>query len=197
MINRYKPDTGYAVSTSKNKLLKALSKVWQLSCLFLFMFGITVASYAQVSINGTVTSVSDGEPLPGVTVLEKGTNNGTSTDADGNYEIAVESTEAVLVFSSISFQTQEVVVGNRETINIQLAEDVQLLEDVVVVGYGEQDRKTLTSAVSSISSEDIANTPSASTDQLMQGRTGKCQFRYSRWWNFCKDPRYLINLRRK
>ncbi|MEX0722541.1 MAG: TonB-dependent receptor [Gracilimonas sp.] len=175
MINRYKPDTGDAVSTSKNKLLKVLSRVWQLSCLFLFMFGLTAVSYAQVTVNGTVTSVSDGEPLPGVTVLEKGTSNGTSTNADGNYEIAVESTEAVLVFSSISFQTQEVVVGNRETINIQLAEDVQLLQDVVVVGYGEQDRKTLTSAVSSISAEDLAGTSSASPDQLMQGRAAGVQ----------------------
>ncbi len=69
MINRYKPDTGDAVSTSKNKLLKVLSRVWQLSCLFLFMFSITAASYAQTNITGTVTSVSDGEPLPGVTVL--------------------------------------------------------------------------------------------------------------------------------
>ncbi|MBD3615303.1 MAG: TonB-dependent receptor [Gracilimonas sp.] len=139
------------------------------------MFGITAVSYAQITINGTVTSVSDGEPLPGVTILEKGTDNGTSTDANGNYEIAVSNSEAVLVFSSISFQTQEIVVGNRETINVQLAEDIQLLEDVVVVGYGEQDRKTLTSAVSSISSEDIANTPSASTDQLMQGRAAGVQ----------------------
>ncbi|MFD2532627.1 SusC/RagA family TonB-linked outer membrane protein [Gracilimonas halophila] len=175
MINRYKPDTGIPVSNSKNKLLKAASRAWQLSCLFLFLFAFTSISYAQVTVNGTVTSSEDGQPLPGVTVLEKGTSNGTSTNVDGEYELTVSNTEAVLVFSSISFQTQETVVGDRETIDIQLSEDLQLLEDVVVVGYGEQDRKTLTSAVSSISAEDIANTPSASTDQLMQGRAAGVQ----------------------
>ncbi len=146
-----------------------------MTCFFILMFGITAASYAQITINGTVTSVSDGGSLPGVTVLEKGTSNGTTTDESGNYEITVENSDAILVFSSVSFETQEIVVGNQETINVELDEDVQLLDDVVVVGYGEQDRKTLTSAISSISSEDIANIPSASTDQLMQGRAAGVQ----------------------
>jgi len=175
MMNRYKPDTGNTVSTSKNKLLKVMNRAWQLACLFLFMFVFTAVSYAQITISGTVTSVADGGSLPGITVLEKGTSNGTSTDADGNYQITVSNSDAVLVFSSVSFQTREIVVGNRETINMELDEDVQLLEDVVVVGYGEQDRKTLTSAISSISAEEIANTPSASTDQLMQGRAAGVQ----------------------
>lgn len=174
-MKRYKPSAVHAVSTSKNKLLKVLSRAWQLLCFFILMFGITAASYAQITINGTVTSVADGGSLPGITVLEKGTTNGTTTDSNGNYEITVASSDAVLVFSSVSFQTQEIVVGNQETINVELAEDVQLLDDVVVVGYGEQDRKTLTSAISSISSEDIANIPSASTDQLMQGRAAGVQ----------------------
>jgi len=139
------------------------------------MFGITAVSNAQITVSGTVTSAADGGSLPGISILEKGTFNGTTTDAQGNYEITVSGSDAVLVFSSVSFQTQEIVVGNRETINVQLAEDVQLLQDVVVVGYGEQDRKTLTSAISSISSEEIANTPSASTDQLMQGRAAGVQ----------------------
>lgn len=175
MMNRYQQDTGYAVSTLKNKMLNIMITAWQLSCFFLFVFGITAISYAQITISGTVTSAVNGEALPGITVLEKSTSNGTTTDAEGNYEITVSNSDAVLVFSSISFQTQEIVVGNQETINIQLEEDVQLLQDVVVVGYGEQDRKTLTSAVSSISAEDIANTPSASTDQLMQGRAAGVQ----------------------
>ncbi|WP_340106334.1 SusC/RagA family TonB-linked outer membrane protein [Rhodohalobacter sp. 8-1] len=175
MMKRYNPGAVHAVSTSKNKFLIVLRRASQLTCFFILMFGITAASYAQITINGTVTSVSDGGSLPGVTVLEKGTSNGTTTDESGNYEITVENSDAILVFSSVSFETQEIVVGNQETINVELDEDVQLLDDVVVVGYGEQDRKTLTSAISSISSEDIANIPSASTDQLMQGRAAGVQ----------------------
>lgn len=175
MMNRYKLDTGDTVSTSKNKLLNMLSRLGQFTCLFLFMFSIATTSFAQININGTVTSVSDGDPLPGVTVLEKGTSNGTSTDDDGNYELTVSNNESVLVFSFVSFTTQEIVVGTRETINVQLEGDIQLMQDVIVVGYGEQDRRTLTSSVSSISAQEIANTPSASTDQLMQGRAAGVQ----------------------
>lgn len=175
MMKRYKPSTADAVSTLKYRRLNVLTKAGQLACLFLFMFSITATSYAQITISGTVTSAADGGTLPGITVLEKGTTNGTTTNAEGNYEITVQNSDAVLVFSSVSFQTQEIVVGNRETINVELDEDVQLLDDVVVVGYGQQDRKTLTSAVSSISAEEIANTPSASTDQLMQGRAAGVQ----------------------
>lgn len=174
-MNRYKLDTGDTVSTTKNKLLNMLSRMGQFTCLFLIMFSITTASFAQININGTVTSVSDVDPLPGVTVLEKGTSNGTSTDDDGNYELTVSNDESVLVFSFVSFRLQEIVVGTQETINVQLDEDIQLMQDVVVVGYGEQDRRTLTSAVSSISAQEIANTPSASTDQLMQGRAAGVQ----------------------
>jgi hypothetical protein len=71
MMNRYKPDTGNTVSTSKNKLLKVMNRAWQLACLFLFMFVFTAVSYAQITISGTVTSVADGGSLPGITVLEK------------------------------------------------------------------------------------------------------------------------------
>lgn len=135
----------------------------------------TSISFAQITVSGTVTSATDGQTLPGVNVLEQGTTNGASTDGEGYFEIEVSGTEAVLVFSYIGYNSQEVKVGQQTTINIQLQEDVEMLEDVVVVGYGEQDRKTLTSSVSSVTSEDIENTPSAGADQLMQGQAAGVQ----------------------
>ena len=175
MTYRYNIGAGLHAPHPKTNFRKLRSIGRQLFCMLLFLFGISTLGFAQITVTGTVTSAQDGNPLPGVNVLEKGTLNGTSTDADGNYEITVSTEDAVLEFSYISFVKQEVVVGDRTTIDIQLSEDVQLLEDVVVVGYGEQDRKTLTSAVSSISSEELQNTPSASTDQLMQGRAAGVQ----------------------
>lgn len=131
---------------------------------------LPIALYGQVSVEGTVTEAETGRALPGVNVLEKGTSNGTSTDADGFYELEVSNSEATLLFTYIGFLPQEIVVGDQRTINVSLEEDVQMLDDVVVVGYGQQDRKTLTSAVSSVSGEDIENVPVAGTDQLLQGR---------------------------
>lgn len=139
--------------------------------LFIFLFSLTASiSVAQVTVSGVVTSSTDNNTLPGVNVIEKGTTRGTSTDGDGNYELTVSGSEAVLVFSYVGFKTEEVTVGDQETIDVILDEDLQLLDDFVVVGYGEQDRKTLTSSISSVSAEEIENTPAAGTDQLIQGR---------------------------
>lgn len=141
---------------------------------FITIFSVSV-SYAQVSVSGTVTSAENGNTLPGVNVLEKGTSNGTSTDGNGEYEIEVSGPEAVLSFSYIGFEPREVRVGQKRIIDVPLTEDIEMLEDLVVVGYGKQDRKTLTSSVSSVSAEDIQNTPVAGTDQLMQGRAAGVQ----------------------
>ncbi|WP_265764354.1 SusC/RagA family TonB-linked outer membrane protein [Fodinibius salsisoli] len=136
---------------------------------------MSTSVYGQLTINGSVTSATDGSPLPGVNILEQGTTNGTSTDRDGNYSLEVQGANATLIFTYIGFLPQEVDVNNQRTINVPLQEDVEMLEDVVVIGYGEQDRKTLTSSVSSVSAEDIQNTPVAGTDQLMQGRAAGVQ----------------------
>ena len=106
------------------------------------------------TITGTVVSQADGETLPGVTVLVKGTNNGTITDIDGKYSIEANDGD-VLVFSSIGYLSQEVVVGGQSVINVTLAEDVQSLEEVVVIGYGTVRREELTSSVVSINQKDF------------------------------------------
>lgn len=124
----------------------------------------------QRVITGTVTSGTDKEPIPGANVQIKGTTVGSITDLDGNFSINVPSDNSILVFSYIGYLSQEVTVGSRTRIDIQLQEDVKQLGEIIIVGYGEQDRKTLTSSISSVSSKDIENLPMSSPDQMMQGR---------------------------
>ncbi|SHM75654.1 TonB-linked outer membrane protein, SusC/RagA family [Cyclobacterium lianum] len=144
--------------------------------LLLLMLSIwsTGAQAQQISVAGNVTDPS-GESVPGVNILEKNTSNGTVTDMDGNYELTVSSRDAVLVFSFIGFETQEVSVNGRSEINVVFSEDSQNLEEVVVVGYGTQREKDLTSAITTIKSDDIIKTPNSQAMQALQGRVAGVQ----------------------
>ncbi|WP_040665056.1 SusC/RagA family TonB-linked outer membrane protein [Nafulsella turpanensis] len=130
---------------------------------------------AQRQVSGKVIEASTGEPLPGVTVLVKGTSIGVTTDLDGSYRLEVPGPEASLVFSFVGYHTQEVVVGNKSTINVTLEEDVQQLEEVVVVGYGTLKKSDLTGSVSSVTGEDLRSTVTANIDQALQGRVAGVQ----------------------
>lgn len=126
--------------------------------------------YAQdISVSGKVTDGETQSALPGVNIVIKGSSTGTVSDVDGNYSIAVPE-NATLVFSSVGYVTQEIEVGNRTTINLALSPDVTSLSEVVVVGYGTQERARVTGAISSISSEEITEMPVTSVDQALQGR---------------------------
>ena len=105
--------------------------------------------YAQnITIKG---NVSDGkEALMGVTVQVKGTSKATSTDLDGNYTITVSDKNAVLVFSYIGYEKQEVTVGNRTVVNVRMSDNAQLLDEVVVVGYGSVKKSDVTGAIASL-----------------------------------------------
>jgi len=123
----------------------------------------------NVTVAGRVTQAS-GEGLPGVTVLVKGTNIGTSTSADGSFSLSVPE-NSVLVFSSVGFVRQEVpVTGATTSLAIRMADDTQSLKEVVVVGYGTQERQSVTGAVASVSGRDIATQPVADAAQAIQGR---------------------------
>ena len=111
-----------------------------------------------------------GNTLPGATVSIKGTQNGTTTDANGQFSLNVPAGAKTLVISFIGMVTQEVVVGNRTTINVTLKVGDRSLDEVVVIGYGTQRRQDLNGAVSSVKAEEIANIPQSSVDQLLQGR---------------------------
>lgn len=122
----------------------------------------------QSMVTGTVLD-ADGTPLPGASIIEQGTTNGTQSDFDGNFTINVDG-NATLTISYIGFASQEVAVNGRSTINITLEEDASQLEEVVLVGYGTQSRVSVTSAISSVESEDLVETPAIGVSQALQGR---------------------------
>ncbi len=121
------------------------------------------------TVTGIVSDVK-GEALVGVSVVVKGTNKGGLTDADGRFSVEVDGAETALVFSFIGFKNQEVVVGNRSVINVTLEEEALGLKEVVVIGYGERNKKDLTASISTVNSEDISKSTSMSPELAMQGR---------------------------
>ena len=137
------------------------------SFLLIFSFLLTTnLIYSQNIISGSVSD-SEGNALPGVSIVEKGTSNGTVSDFDGNFKLNVDDA-ATLVFSYIGYLTQE--IGASATMNVVMDEDVSKLEEVVVVGYGTQQKKTLTGSVASISGEEINLRPAPNTSQLLMGQ---------------------------
>ncbi|UYZ63294.1 SusC/RagA family TonB-linked outer membrane protein [Hymenobacter weizhouensis] len=134
--------------------------------------GVAFASTAAAqtrTVSGRVADAS-GSGLPGVTVLERGTTNGTSTSADGSFTLSVQP-GATLVISSIGFTTQNVAVGDRTSVNVTLVSSATELGEAVVVGYGTQSRTELTGAVTQVGSRDVENVPVVSFEQAIQGRT--------------------------
>lgn len=125
---------------------------------------------AQQQVSGKITDYSNGEPLPGVNILVQGTGTGTITDIDGNYRLDVAGPDAVLSFSFIGYEGQEVTVGDQANINVALMPDLQTLDEVVVVGYGTMKKRDLTSAHTSIGSEEIQKTVNTTVEQAIQGR---------------------------
>ena len=141
--------------------------------IFLLSFLASVLAFqawAQRTVSGTVADES-GEPLPGVNVLVVGTSSGVTTDLDGNYRIQVSGDDAVLRFSYIGYIAQEITVGSRSVIDVTMAEDVETLTEVVVLGYSTVKRGDLTSSVSTVSGDDIRSQPIGSVDNLLQGKS--------------------------
>jgi len=108
----------------------------------------------QLTVTGKVTDQS-GQPLPGATIVVKGTTQGTVTDAEGNYSLSNVAVNATLVFSFVGMETQEINVGNRTRIDVTLQEEAIALQEVVAVGYGTMQRREVTSSITSIKSEDL------------------------------------------
>ena len=150
--------------------VNVIKPVWYGFMLFVFMVSfITITAQAQQSeVTGTVTD-EDSSPLPGVSVLIKGTTTGSITDTDGIYKVTVENAEAVLVFSFVGYVTKEEVVGNRSIIDMPLTPDVTALDEIVVVGYGTQKKKDLTGAIASADLEAMDTQPNVSFLEGLQG----------------------------
>jgi TonB-linked SusC/RagA family outer membrane protein len=119
-------------------------------------------------VTGTITDET-GAPVPGVNVLEKGTTNGTTSDVEGRYKIAVTNGNAILVFSFIGYSAQEIVVFSQSTIDVSLVTDTQTLSEVVIVGYGTQKKLNLTAAVDQVDGDVLQNRPMANVTQGLQG----------------------------
>lgn len=137
----------------------------------LVFFGLNLSVEAQDALNvrGLVTDAT-GEPLPGVNVVLKGTYRGVVTDINGNYQLEVPGADAVLVFSFIGYTSMEELVGSRREINVTLQEDQKRIDEVLVIGYGTVTRKDVTTAVSSVSVEDLNERPIVSAAQAIQGK---------------------------
>lgn len=122
------------------------------------------------TITGKVTSSEEPQGVPGASIVVKGTTVGAITDIDGTYSINVPENATTLVFSFVGYLTKEVNIQNRSVIDVQLETDVKVLNEVVVVGYGTQERREVTGSVSSISNESIANLVAPSFDSQLAGR---------------------------
>lgn len=141
------------------------------SLLILLFLGFTIgfASGQSKTIKGQVTSETEG-PLPGVNVVVQGTQQGTMTNANGNYSIEVPGPDAILVFSFISYNTQSITVGSQTTINVVLTSSMSSLEEVVVVGYGTQQRREVTSSIAQVKSDQFVKGSISDPVQLIQGK---------------------------
>lgn len=134
---------------------------------------LTTAQFTALAqdkrVTGRITDPS-GAGIPGVSVLQQGTNVGTVTDADGNYALNTRGASPSLVISAIGFRTQAVKVGAQAAVNVTLAEDVSALNEVVVTGYTVDNRRETTGAVSLVKSKDLVAVPSGNVEQQLQGR---------------------------
>lgn len=151
-----------------------MKNYYLLHSLFALLFmGSLFPGYAQgtLTVTGQVTSYADqSEGLPGVNIVIKDTSHGTVTNVEGKFTLNVPSSETVLVFSSIGFETEEVTVGNQEVLNVTLMPDITALEEVVVVAYGKQSRELITSSVTKVNTDLIESTPSINAVQALEGK---------------------------
>lgn len=148
----------------KKKLIRLL---WLLPLLF----GTAGSLMAQHQVSGTVVDGATGEPLPGVSILIQGTDQGIASGLDGSYSLDVPSTDATLIFTYIGYERQEVPVEGRSEIDVEMVSMAILGDELVVVGYGTQRREDLTSSVSTVSPEQFQQASARSAAEMIQGQT--------------------------
>ncbi|WP_224994360.1 TonB-dependent receptor [Cesiribacter sp. SM1] len=136
---------------------------------------IALQGYAQQTVKGRVVSLLDKQPLPGVNVIVKGTTTGVVTDFDGKYSLEVPGQDAVLVFSFIGFESEEVPVASRSEINISLSPSVEELNEVIVVGYSAKTKQEITGSVVNLSAEEIKGVTVPNLETMLQGKVAGVQ----------------------
>lgn len=140
------------------------------SILMLLNVQTIIAQQGNFQVSGTVIDITDGEPLVGVNVIVQGETIGTSTDQNGEFSLTVPSDQSVLVFSYIGYERKIIAIEGRETIDVELTSLAFLGEDLVVVGYGERSRETLTGAISRVSATELQSAPVSNLSQNIGGR---------------------------
>jgi len=148
--------------------------------LFLFLCSLfTLGAFAQeITLKGVVTAADDEQPLPGVSVVVQGTTTGTVTDFEGNYELQVPA-DAVIQFSFIGMESQEIPVNGRTEINVRLESTAFDVDEVVVIGYGVQKKSVVTAAISSVDSEDLEKTNPSRIEDVLKGKVSGVQITQS------------------
>lgn len=165
-----------ASDIQSNRVLKFCMHVCVMLALVIGLGVSNLSAQERVEVTGTVTDVTDGSPLPGASIIvqgsqeETGSTIGTTTGMDGTYSLRVPVNLNILVVSFIGYETQEVSIDGRTEIDIQMQPDVRTLEDVVVVGYGVQDRREITSSVSSVSADEFVTGNINNAQELLQGK---------------------------
>jgi TonB-dependent starch-binding outer membrane protein SusC len=151
---------------------KKLHKILAVLIIFMFVGASSVLAateFQQRTVTGTVTDATTGESLPGVSIVLKGTSVGTSTNIDGKYSISVPGPGAILVYSFIGYNTEELTAQDRAEINVALVSSLEILEELIVVGYGVQRRVDLTGAVTRVTMEDKATSANLNVAQALSG----------------------------
>lgn len=145
-------------------------------CLAASLFFLSNYLWAQelITVSGVVRDAETGETIPGATVKAKGSSAGTQTDIDGAYTLQVDANET-LIFSFISYVTQEIAVNNQTQINVELASSTQELDQVVVIGYGTATKRDLTGSIATVEGEDVANKPATNPVASIQGKVAGVQ----------------------
>lgn len=141
-----------------------------LSTVVMMCLLVSLSQAQDRQVSGKVTAQEDGSGLPGVNIVVEGTTKGTTTDAEGNYAITLTSSENSLVFSFVGYLATTVAVDGRTTIDVSLAADVISLGEIVVVGYGTQREKDLTSSITTVKTDEIVKTPTSQAMQALQGK---------------------------
>ena len=144
---------------------------------FLSILLITVCAALQaqnITVRGTVTDASNGEPVPGASVIVSGTTNGVVSDVSGNYSITAPS-DGVLIFSSIGYESMQVPIRGNRTLNVELSPSAEFLDETIVVAYGTAKKSSYSGSATMVRSEELAQKPVSSVEQALQGKVAGLQ----------------------
>ena len=151
------------------------AKYYKLLILWTLLIVAGAVSAQTHTVSGTITENETRMGVPGATVVEAGTTNGTTTDIDGKYTLTLSKPNASIVISFVGYKTQTIAVNGQKQINVELQVEATMLSEMVVIGYGTQKKKVVTGSISTVNSEDITSTPVLRIEQALQGRTAGVQ----------------------